>query len=409
MMLVSMISYIDRNTLAILSPTILKQTGLSTEQYGYIVSVFSFAYMAGNPIWGWLLDRLGVRRGMLTAVSIWTLASVSHAFARGFWSFATARGILGFGEGATFPGGLRTVMQSLPVESRARGVAIAYSGGSLGALVTPWIVTPIAAQYGWRGAFWFSGFVGLVWLIVWSHISLRPELSQVHKAEDGTGITARPGFADKRLWSFMALYSLGGLPLAFVLYYSAIYWSRVMGKTQADLAYVLWIPPLGWELGFFFWGWLTDKLPSGRRFYSAQWKLIVLLTLLSGLLALVPQTGSYAATIALMSFAMFIGAGFVIAAMSYVTRIFSLRDSGLIAGLGAGAWSAIVALSSPITGRLFDQHQYQAAFLIPAVIPLAGFTIFSLLNRRLIWPTIWNDGSDATTELDRSGSEDRRS
>ena len=43
MMLVSMISYIDRNTLAILSPTILKQTGLSTEQYGYIVFVFSLS------------------------------------------------------------------------------------------------------------------------------------------------------------------------------------------------------------------------------------------------------------------------------------------------------------------------------------------------------------------------------
>ena len=86
-------------------------------------------------------------------------------------------------------------------------------------------------------------------------------------------------------------------------------------------------------------------------------------------------------TIALMAFAMFIGAGFVIAAMSYVTRIYSVRDSGLIAGLGAGSWSAIVALSSPVTGRLFDQHQYQTAFLIPAVVPLAGFVLFSLLSR----------------------------
>ena len=385
MMLVSVISYIDRNTLAILSPTILKQTGLTTEQYGYIVSVFSFAYMAGNPIWGWLLDRLGVRRGMLSAVSIWTLASASHAFAGGFWSFTTARGILGFGEGATFPGGLRTVMQTLPVESRSRGVAIAYSGGSLGAVITPWIVTPIAAAYGWRGAFWFTGLVGLLWLMMWSQVSKRPELAQAHRAADGAGITARPGFSDQRLWSFMALYALGGLPLAFVLYYSALYWSRVMGKTQGDLAYVLWIPPLGWEIGYFFWGWLTDKMPRGRRFYGAQWKQIVVLTLLSAMLALVPQAGSYAVTIGLMAFAMFIGAGFVIAAMSYVTRIYSVRDSGLIAGLGAGSWSAVVALSSPVTGRLFDQHQYQLAFLIPAVVPVLGFAIFSWLNRHLIW------------------------
>jgi ACS family hexuronate transporter-like MFS transporter len=395
MMLVSVLSYIDRNTLAILSPTILKETGLSTEQYGYIVSIFSFAYMAGNPVWGWLLDRLGVRRGMLGAVTLWTLASASHAFARGFWSFGGARGLLGFGEGATFPGGLRTVMQSLPVESRSRGVAIAYSGGSLGAVVTPWIVTPIAAQYGWRGAFWFTGLAGLAWLILWSQVSRRKELSQVKPAAEAAEPGAGLGIGDKRLWSFMSLYALGGLPLAFVLYYSAIYWSRVMGKSQMDLAYVLWIPPLGWEIGYFFWGWLSDRLPSGRRFYAAQWKQIVVLTLMSGTLALVPQTGSYAATIALMTLSMFVGAGFVIAAMSYVTRIYSARNSGLIAGLGAGSWSAVVALTSPITGRLFDLHRYQDAFLIAGVIPFVGVVLFSLLNLNLLR----DNGLDARTEL----------
>jgi ACS family hexuronate transporter-like MFS transporter len=182
-----------------------------------------------------------------------------------------------------------------------------------------------------------------------------------------------------------------------VLYYSAIYWSRVMEKSQGELAYVLWIPPLGWEVGYFFWGWLSDRLPQGRRFLGAQWKQIVGLTLASGLLALVPRTGSYPATVALMTFAMFIGAGFVIAAMSYVTRIYSTRDSGLIAGLGAGSWSAIVALSSPITGRLFDRHQYQAAFLLVAAIPFAGFVLFSFLN----WNLIRDNGSeDATTKYD---------
>ena len=34
MLLVSLISYIDRNTLALLAPTILAECGLSGEQYG---------------------------------------------------------------------------------------------------------------------------------------------------------------------------------------------------------------------------------------------------------------------------------------------------------------------------------------------------------------------------------------
>ena len=105
MLAVSLISYMDRNTLALLAPTILRETGLSGEQYGFIIAAFSVAYMVANPLWGVILDRAGLRKGMTAAVSCWTLASVAHAFAGGFWSFGAARAVLGFGEGATFPGG----------------------------------------------------------------------------------------------------------------------------------------------------------------------------------------------------------------------------------------------------------------------------------------------------------------
>src|SRR5277367_568834 len=131
MMLVSTISYIDRNTLALLAPTILRDAHLSNEQYGFIISAFSVAYMIGNPLWGLILDRIGVRKGMTAAVSIWTLASVAHTWATGFWTFGIARAVLGAGEGATFPGGLRTVTNTLSPPKRGRGLASAYTGGQV--------------------------------------------------------------------------------------------------------------------------------------------------------------------------------------------------------------------------------------------------------------------------------------
>ena len=148
MLAVSLISYIDRNTLAILAPTILRDTGLSNREYGFIISAFSIAYMLANPVWGRILDRAGLRRGMTAAVACWTAASVAHAFAGGLWSFAAARAALGFGEGATFPGGLRTVVQTLPKEKSGRGLAVAFSGGSLGAVLAPLIVTPVFQWWG---------------------------------------------------------------------------------------------------------------------------------------------------------------------------------------------------------------------------------------------------------------------
>src|SRR5215831_19873031 len=150
MMLCSLLSYVDRQTLAVLSQLILADAHLTAYQYSQIISAFSIAYMIGNPVWGSVLDRVGLRVGMTMAVGIWSAASGLHALVAGALGFGAARIVLGFGEGATFPGGLRTAMESLAPNQQSRGIAIAYSGGALGAILTPLLITPIAALWGWR-------------------------------------------------------------------------------------------------------------------------------------------------------------------------------------------------------------------------------------------------------------------
>src|SRR5262249_38178340 len=147
--------------------TILKETHLSGEQYGFIISAFSITYMIANPLWGRALDRIGVFAGMIVAVALWSAASAGHALAAGFFGFAFARALLGLGEGAPFPGGLRTAPQTLPPAARGRGIALAYSGGSLGAILTPIVVTPVAVRFGWRAAFLLTGLFGASWLAWW--------------------------------------------------------------------------------------------------------------------------------------------------------------------------------------------------------------------------------------------------
>jgi MFS transporter, ACS family, hexuronate transporter len=371
MMLVSTISYIDRNTLALLAPTILRDAHLSNEQYGFIISAFSIAYMLANPLWGLILDRIGVRAGMTAAVSIWTLASVSHVFAFGLQGFAAARAVLGFGEGATFPGSLRTVVETLAPEKRSRGIAISYSGGSLGAVITPVIITPIAALWGWRGAFWATGAFGLAWLLGWAVLSRGIDKSRARVGNDS------PRFTDPRVWAFVAAYALGAFPSAFVLYQSSIYLTAVYSKSQVEIGKVLWIPPLGWEIGYFFWGWAMDRFPDAMQ------RQFLLLMLLSLPLGLIPYVSSYGLTLAMMFFAMFITAGFIIGAVAYATRRFSTGHAGFIAGLGAGSWSLVVALVMPGVGRLFDLHRYEAAFLVAALFPVAGCAVWTMLNGQL--------------------------
>jgi len=373
MLLVSLISYIDRNTLALLASTILKDTGLSGEQYGFIISAFSIAYMVGNPVWGLILDRLGLRRGMLAAVSIWTVASAAHALAGGFFSFGAVRAMLGFGEGATFPGGLRTATQTLPAWQRSRGIAVAYSGGSLGALITPLIITPIAQWFGWRKAFWFTGLVGFAWIAAWLLISRR-----LVNNEEIRRPGLRPKFADPRLWAFMCAYGLGALPLAFVIYGASIFLAKARGLTQVQIGALLWIPPLGWEIGYFFWGWVCDRyVRRGRTTYGSLLFTGMVLSLPLALISSAPLP----VVMFEFFFSMFAASGFVILAIAYATDEFSASYSGFIAGIGAGSWSAVVAVVMPVFGKLFDSSSYAAAFTVASLFPIAGYAGWRLLSR----------------------------
>jgi ACS family hexuronate transporter-like MFS transporter len=376
MMLVSTISYIDRNAIAVLIPTIQKETGLTGREYGWIVAAFSYAYMLGNPLWGILLDRLGVKRGMTLAVAGWSVASALHGLAGGLLSFGILRTGLGFCEGATFPGALRTVMQTLEPERRSRGIALSYSGGSLGAILTPFIVTPIALAYGWRMAFWITGAAGIVWLIWWWALCKRPDLAMTPKMES-TGFVWR----DRRVAAFVAAYALGALPLGFILYMAGLYLSQVFHLSQRELGTVLWIPPLGWECGYFFWGWWIDRLVKrGIGVEEACRRAFSIGLCLSLPLATATTITSLPWFMAELFLAMFVTGSFIVGGIAYATSVFGNGRAGLIAGLGAGSFSALTAITAPIFGGYFDQKNYELAFWVATASPVLGFGLWYWLR-----------------------------
>jgi len=374
MMLCSLLSYIDRQTLAVLSPMILSELNLSALKYSQIISAFSFAYMLANPVWGVVLDRIGLRRGMTIAVILWTIASGAHAALYGFFGFVAARTLLGFGEGATFPGGLRTAMHSLPPRAQSRGIAMAYSGGTLGAIVTPVLVTPIAIAYGWRAAFIFTGIAGLLWVVLWR----RTVDFSVFASSSQTQRVILPNITEGRFWGIVASYALGALPFGVILYLAPLYLSRVLGFTQAELGHILWVPPLGAELGFFFWGWFADRYAAGNSHPS--W-LFFLLAFLGLPLAGVTMSDNSVIVLGLMFWAMFIASGFMVVSLRTGALAYPREQTSLVAGIGAGSWSAAIAILLPLLGRMFDAKHYANAFYLVGIIPVAGAALWWIATR----------------------------
>jgi len=378
MMLSTLLAYIDRQTLAVLSPTILSDTGLSAAGYGEALTCFSIAYMIANPLWGSLLDYVGLRAGMLAAVAIWTAASVAHGWVAGFVGFALARTVLGVGEGAAFPGGFRAAVESLPAGSQSRGMALSYSGASLGNLITPLLVTPMALAFGWRFAFWITGGMGAAWLVLWWTIARPPWLTPQPRPS-AREFSWRSLF-NRRAVLVMSTFGLGGFGLGVVLYMSPLYLNRAVGFTQADLGRILWIPSVGYQCGYFFWGWIADRYIKGD--IARATRVFLLLTALALPPAVTPLVGRWA-VLALFFWAMFIADGFIMTALRMGAHLFPRRQAGLVAGLGSGSWSAVLAVGTLVYGRWIDSRHYGAIFLSMSLIPALGTALWLALSRGL--------------------------
>lgn len=378
MALCSWLSFVDRQVLNILSPTIIKDTGLTPADFTNATSFFFLTYTLGNPVWGSVLDRVGLRTGMLLAVGVWTAASVSHAAMASFAGFALARAILGLGEGGTFPGGLRTAVETLPANLRARGIALSFSGGTIGAVMMPLLLGPLAIQYGWKVAFMATGALGALWLVLWAAIARPPFLP---KSSHMTSKLAWPNLRERRVWALVFSYALPAISPGPVLTILSIYLAQRLQMTQADVNSVVWIPPLTWGIGYFFWGWAADRYAANN---PRPVGMFMLLTVVSLALGLVTMTSSVPIAIGLISLSTFIGGGFQMVALKVGSYAFPREQSAMMSGIASGSWSLVNFLLLQAIGprsNLMDNQQWGTIFWIIALLPAAGVAVWLVLSR----------------------------
>jgi ACS family hexuronate transporter-like MFS transporter len=389
MALCSWLSFVDRQVLNILAPTIIKDTGLTNQDFTAATSFFFLTYTLGNPVWGTVIDYIGLRKGMLLAVAVWTAASMSHSLMASFAGFALARAVLGIGEGGTFPGGLRTAVETLSPTQRARGIALSFSGGTIGAVMMPLLLGPLAIEYGWKVAFVATGALGLLWMLVWAAIARPPFL---HKSAHMTTKMEWPNLRERRVWALFFSYALPAISPGPVLTILAIYLVQRLHMTQADVNAVVWIPPLTWGIGYFFWGWAADRYAAND---PRPVGMFVLLTVISLTLGFTTMTTSVPIAIGLISLSTFIGGGFQMVALKVGSYAFPREQSAMMSGIASGSWSLVnfVLLNAIGAGvaigglrilpgaNLISGQRWEEIFWIIALMPAAGVAIWLFLSR----------------------------
>ena len=96
----TMINYADRLALSVVSTDLRKEFTLTEQDYALVVILFLTAYAIMYAGSGYVVDRLGTRRGFAVFIFRWPVSQLTHVLATGKWSLGACRFLLGLFEEA---------------------------------------------------------------------------------------------------------------------------------------------------------------------------------------------------------------------------------------------------------------------------------------------------------------------
>lgn len=108
---------------------------------------------------GWVIDRFGPRRMMMSGIIMAGMALVMLSYMTGLWMFYLAYlfSALGYVCGGPLPN--QVLISRWFDKSRGRAMGFAYIGIGIGGAVVPWLALPLIEGMGWQPALRVIGFV----------------------------------------------------------------------------------------------------------------------------------------------------------------------------------------------------------------------------------------------------------
>ncbi|HXJ87602.1 MAG TPA: MFS transporter [Candidatus Binatia bacterium] len=400
----TVINYIDRQTLSLLAPYLKLEYHWTNSDYATLVIAFRVAYTMGQSAFGRLIDRTGTRRGLTLTVFFYSMVSMLTSLARGFYTFAWFRFLLGAGESANWPAATKAVSEWFPKRERALATALFDSGSSLGGAVAPLIVFWIYSRWGWRPAFAVPGVLGFLWLLAWRRLYYLPEEHEEISASEREMILVdrrdrndlRPEPPRPRWSDLLKLPQTWGTIIAKafsdpVFFFIADWFPIYLGGKGIELKsnwLTVGIPFIAADAGSFFAGWFSGYLI--RRGISLGWARRV--PIICGGLGMTLLIFSIFTTnphvIALLfAIVTFTYAGFTIMANTLPSDLFESGSVASVSGLGGTGTGVGTILATALIGHVSDTrqatgtHAFDPIVIVAGIIPLIGMILTLLLVR----------------------------
>jgi len=380
------INYVDRQVLGVLAPYLQPIIGWNEIQYGYIVTSFQAAYAVGLLIAGGVIDRLGARIGYAIAISIWSLAAMSHALVRTVIGFAIARFALGLGEAGNFPAAIKTVAEWFPRKERALATGIFNSGSNVGAIVAPLAVPWITLRLGWQWAFVFTGFLSAAWLIAWLAI-YRPALAPIQNdtEESASRISWAHLLAHRQTWAFLLGKFITDPVWWFLIFWLPKFLNSEHGLTLTDIGPPLVAIYLMADCGSIAGGWIASSfLRRGWSPNRARKFAMLICASLVVPIVFAAKARSLWAAVALIGLAAASHQGWSANLFTLVSDMFPQHAVGSVVGIGGFGGAVSGMLIATFTGFLLQfTGSYVPLFVMAGSAYLLALLVIHLLVPRL--------------------------
>jgi ACS family hexuronate transporter-like MFS transporter len=383
------INYIDRQTLSILSPTLRHEFHLTEAGYANIVTAFLAAYTVMYSLSGRLIDRIGVRAGVVLSIAWWSIASMLTGAARSAGMLGAFRFLLGVGEPAIYPAGIKACGEWFPSAGRGLATGVFSSGSSVGAVVAPPLVAWIALQFGWRWAFFLPGAVGLLWIPLWLRnyrpVREHPAVSKKALLELQAG-TSRRGrtwlelLRQRRVWALVAPRLAGDPVWYFYLFWLPDYLQRSRGMTLAQIGVYGWIPFLSADIGSIGGGAISDWLVR-RGWHAKKARLAILIGVgcLSPLGALVGVVTHTITAIAITCLIAFLSQCWSTNTAALSADLFPEDERATVLGMMGTAGSLGGILFAQALALAIASLGYPSAFVFAALLHPVGALLVTFL------------------------------
>ena len=368
--------------------------------YGDIDAAFKFAYAIGFLLVGWLIDRIGTRRGFALGILTWSVAAVLTTFVNNMAGLRWTRAFLGLGEAANFPSAVKAIADWFPRSERSFANGLFNAGTNVGIILTAITIPYLILQFGWRSSFLVTGLLGFGLLIFWWFTYSKPERSAKLSATELAYIRsddekmATPNVSWTRLLGYKQTWAFAvGKFMADPIWWFYMSWLPDFFNSNDALDQKLDLKSFGIpfliiyvvsDAGSIFFGWLSTQFMSWGWSANRARKT----TLLICALCMVPiffaaQTSSLTVAIALICLATAAHQGWSANMYTFASDLFPRNAVASVTGIG-GMFGAVGGiLLALLAGRIITAFGYLPMFIIASCTYLLALLIIHLVLPKL--------------------------